>query len=46
MVDALLVSGEEAEAFLTLLAEQEIAYTVEGELSGDGEIQLLAGLPE
>ena len=45
-VDALLVSGEEAEAFLTLLAEQEIAYTVEGELSGDGEIQLLAGLPE
>ena len=35
-VDALLVSGEEAEAFLTLLAEQEIAYTVEGELSGDG----------
>ena len=45
-VDALLVSGEEAEAFLTLLAEQEIAYTVEGELSGDGEIQLLAGLSE
>lgn len=45
-VDALLVSGEEAEAFLNLLAEQEIAYTVEGELSGDGEIQLLAGLPE
>ena len=46
-VDAMCVSGEEAQAFLELLKEQNIPYAVEGDLSGkDGDVQLLSGLPE
>ena len=46
-VDAMWVTGEEAQAFLALLEEQDIPYAAEGDLSGEsGDVQLLAGLPE
>ena len=46
-IDAMRVTSEEAQAFLELLEEQGIPYTVEGDLDGeDGDVQLLSGLPE
>ena len=46
-IDAMRVSGEDAQAFLELLKEQDIPYAVEGDLSGEnGDVQLLSGLPE